>query len=127
VDDGVEAGQEIPIYYDPMLAKLVVHAPDREAAIARLLRAIDEYAIGGVSTTLDFGRFAVDHPTFRSGNFDTHFVRDHYVPEALHRSSTEALDVLSLLATGASSSSPGSTDRTAHPRRSSGWVTRNAV
>ena len=127
VDDGVEAGQEIPIYYDPMLAKLVVHAPHREAAIARLLRAIDEYAIGGVSTTLDFGRFAVDHPAFRSGQFDTHFVRDHYVPEALHRSSTEALDVLSLLATGASSSSPGSTDRTAHPRRSSGWVTRNAV
>ena len=87
VDDGVEAGQEIPIHYDPMLAKLVVHAPDREAAIARMLRAIDEYAIGGVSTTLDFGRFAVDHPAFRSGKFDTHFVRDYYVPEVLDRSS----------------------------------------
>jgi acetyl/propionyl-CoA carboxylase alpha subunit len=127
VDDGVEAGQEIPIYYDPMLAKLVVHAPDREAAIARLLRAIDEYAIGGVSTTLDFGRFAVDHPTFRSGNFDTHFVRDHYVPEALHRSSTEALDVLSLLATGASSGSSRSADRPVRSPRSSGWVARSAV
>jgi acetyl-CoA carboxylase biotin carboxylase subunit len=127
VDDGVEAGQEIPIYYDPMLAKLVVHAPDREAAIARLLRAIDEYAIGGVSTTLDFGRFAVDHPAFRSGQFDTHFVRDHYVPEALHRSSTEALDVLSLLATGASSGSSSFADRPVRSPRSSGWVARNAV
>jgi acetyl/propionyl-CoA carboxylase alpha subunit len=87
VDDGVAAGQEIPIHYDPMLAKLVVYAPDRDAAIARMLRAIDEYAIGGVSTTLDFGRFAVDHPAFRSGKFDTHFVRDYYVPEVLDRSS----------------------------------------
>jgi acetyl-CoA carboxylase biotin carboxylase subunit len=127
VDDGVEAGQEIPIFYDPMLAKLVVHAPHRDAAIARLLRAIDEYAIGGVSTTLDFGRFAVDHPAFRSGQFDTHFVRDHYVPEALERTPATELEVLSVLATGACTANSGAATRPARPSRNSGWAVRNAV
>ncbi|MGB0249651.1 MAG: acetyl-CoA carboxylase biotin carboxylase subunit [Flavobacteriales bacterium] len=87
VDDGVEEGQEIPIHYDPMLSKLVVHAPNRDAAIDRCIRAIDEYEVSGVYTTLDFGRFAIDHETFRSGKFDTHFVDAHFTPEVLERDS----------------------------------------
>lgn len=85
VDDGVEEGQEIPIHYDPMLSKLVVHGHNREAAIERALMAIDEYEITGVSTTLDFGRFAIDHHAFRSGKFDTHFVENHMHEGALER------------------------------------------
>ena len=87
VDDGVEEGQEIPIHYDPMLSKLVVHAPNRDAAIDRCIRAIDEYEVAGVYTTLDFGRFAIDHEAFRSGKFDTHFVDAHFTPEVLERDS----------------------------------------
>jgi len=87
VDDGVEQGQEIPIHYDPMLAKLVVFAQDRQSAIDRCIQAIDAYEIAGVSTTLDFGRFAIDHPAFRSGKFDTHFVDEHFRPECLDRPS----------------------------------------
>ena len=87
VDDGVEEGQEIPIHYDPMLSKLVVHAPNRDAAIDRCIRAIDEYEVSGVYTTLDFGRFAIDHEAFRSGKFDTHFVDAHFTPDVLERDS----------------------------------------
>ncbi len=85
VDDGYEEGMEIPIYYDPMIAKLVVHAADRNAAIERMTRAIDDYRISGVKTTLPFGRFAINHPAFKSGQFDTGFVKAHFKPEYLDR------------------------------------------
>jgi propionyl-CoA carboxylase alpha chain len=100
VDDGVEEGQEVPIYYDPMLAKLVVHAPDRASAIDRCIRAIDEYEVAGVYTTLDFGRFAIDHEAFRSGQFDTHFVDAHFTPESLDRNSALTDEELASLAVG---------------------------
>ena len=83
VDDGLEEGMEIPIYYDPMIAKLVTHAENRDAAIQRMVRAIDDYRISGVKTTLEFCRFAVQHEAFVSGKFDTHFVNDHFDPEKL--------------------------------------------
>jgi propionyl-CoA carboxylase alpha chain len=85
VDDGYEEGMDIPIYYDPMIAKLVVHASDRGAAIARMTRAIDDYRIAGVKTTLPFGRFAINHEAFVSGDFDTGFVKTHFKPEYLDR------------------------------------------
>ncbi|MEY4973391.1 MAG: hypothetical protein RLZZ55_178 [Bacteroidota bacterium] len=78
VDDAFEEGMEIPIYYDPMIAKLVVWGKTREEAIERCIAAIDNYQISGVKTTLDFGKFVLKHPTFRSGNFDTNFVKDHF-------------------------------------------------
>lgn len=83
VDDGFEEGMTIPIYYDPMIAKLVTYAEDRKSAIDRMTRAIDEYEISGVATTLEFCRFAINHDAFVSGNFDTHFVEQHYKPEYL--------------------------------------------
>ncbi|MDU0370139.1 acetyl-CoA carboxylase biotin carboxylase subunit [Hymenobacter endophyticus] len=83
VDDGFEQGMEIPIYYDPMIAKLVTFGATREEAIARMLRAIDEYHITGIETTLGFGRYVLQHPAFVSGNFDTNFIKDHFTPESL--------------------------------------------
>lgn len=80
VDDGFEEGMEIPIYYDPMIAKLCTWGADRDQAIARMLRAIREYRISGIKTTLSFGTFAVDHEAFRSGDFDTGFVGRYYKP-----------------------------------------------
>jgi len=58
VDDGFEEGMQIPIYYDPMISKLITHAENREAAISRMIRAIDDYQITGIQTTLSFCRFA---------------------------------------------------------------------
>jgi acetyl/propionyl-CoA carboxylase alpha subunit len=75
---------EIPIYYDPMIAKLISHGKDREEAIDRMIRAIDSYKITGIETTLPFCRFVLNHNAFASGNYDTHFVKDYYTPESLN-------------------------------------------
>lgn len=78
VDDAFLEGMDIPIYYDPMIAKLVVWGKDRESAIRRTLEAIDEYQISGLNTTLDFGKYVLKHEAFTSGNFDTNFVRHYF-------------------------------------------------
>jgi len=89
VDDGFEQGMEIPIYYDPMIAKLITYGKDRQEAIERMIRAIDEYDITGITTTLGFGKFVMQHEAFTSGNFDTHFVKKYFTPEVLHSASDD--------------------------------------
>ncbi len=78
VDDGFEQGMEIPIYYDPMIAKLITYGKDRAEAIARMVRAIEEYEITGIETTLGFGKFVMQHEAFKTGNLDTHFVAKYF-------------------------------------------------
>jgi len=78
VDDGFEEGMTIPIYYDPMLSKLVVHDVSREKAIIKMIEAIDNYHIKGVANTLSFGKFVMNHKAFITGEFDTNFVKTHY-------------------------------------------------
>ncbi|WP_178988818.1 acetyl-CoA carboxylase biotin carboxylase subunit [Winogradskyella schleiferi] len=85
VDNGFEEGMDIPIYYDPMLSKLITYGETREEAIELMIKAIDNYHIKGVETTLPFGRFVCEHEAFRSGNFDTHFVKKHYSPSLLEK------------------------------------------
>jgi acetyl-CoA carboxylase, biotin carboxylase subunit len=99
VDDSFEQGMDIPIYYDPMLAKLIVHGSNRTEAIARMLRAISEYEIVGVETTLDFCAFVLRHEAFISGRFDTGFVGKHFRPEMLG-SSAEGMEEPAALAAG---------------------------
>jgi acetyl-CoA/propionyl-CoA carboxylase biotin carboxyl carrier protein len=76
VDAGVEAGSDLPTAYDPLLAKIQVHAADRGAAIARLGRALEEAVVSGVPTTLGFHRWLVAHPSFVEGRYDTTLVAD---------------------------------------------------
>lgn len=83
VDDGFEQGMAIPIYYDPMIAKLITYGANREEAIEKMIRAIDEYLISGVQTTLPFCRFVMEHEAFRSGQFDTGFVSNYFTPDVL--------------------------------------------
>ncbi len=83
VDDGYEQGMSIPIYYDPMIAKLATHDKDRISAIQKMKQAILDYKIEGVSTTMPFGTFVFNHEAFLSGHFDTHFVKNYYSPEKL--------------------------------------------
>jgi acetyl-CoA carboxylase biotin carboxylase subunit len=89
VDDGFEEGMDIPIYYDPMIAKLITHGENRQEAIERMIRAIDEYRITGIQTTLDFCRFALQHEAFVSGQFDTKFVERYFTPDKLEPVFTE--------------------------------------
>ncbi|TAG50955.1 MAG: acetyl-CoA carboxylase biotin carboxylase subunit [Runella slithyformis] len=89
VDDGFEQGMAIPIYYDPMIAKLITHAATRQEAIDKMVRAIDEYQITGVQTTLGFCRFVLQHEAFTSGQFDTHFVKHYFTPAVLKGQTNE--------------------------------------
>ncbi len=85
VDDGFEEGMEIPIYYDNMIAKLIVHAADRETAIERMKRAISEFEISGITTTLEFGEWVMNHPLFQSGDFDTKFIDKQFNADSLKK------------------------------------------
>ncbi len=98
VDDGYEEGMSIPIYYDPMIAKLVVHGKTRTEAIQKMLQAIKEYKIEGVSTTLPFGTFVFEHDAFFSGHFDTHFVKNYYTPEKIKQKHRDNAEIAALAA-----------------------------
>jgi acetyl-CoA carboxylase biotin carboxylase subunit len=99
VDDGFEQGMDIPIYYDPMIAKLTTFGKDRQEAIDRMKRAIDEYEITGIETTLAFCRFVMDHEAFVIGKFDTNFVNKYFKPELLlHQEDKEAAAIAAFLA-----------------------------
>jgi len=95
VDDAFLEGMEIPIYYDPMIAKLVVWGENRAQTIERAIEAIDNYQISGVKTTLDFGKYVLKHPAFRSGDFDTNFVKHYFQdPTVMHEAMLDEEDAL---------------------------------
>ena len=97
LDDGFEEGMTIPIYYDPMLAKLITYGKDREEAIQLMIGAISEYKIKGISTTLPFGKFVCEHQAFSSGEFDTHFVKNYYTPELLLQQYTDEREIAAMV------------------------------
>ncbi len=98
LDDGYEQGMEIPIYYDPMIAKLITYGKDRNAAIQKMKEAISQYKIDGLVTTLSFGEFVCEHPKFISGDINTHFVKEYFTPEALHEKYDEERSIAAQLA-----------------------------
>lgn len=98
VDNGFEQGMDVPIYYDPMLAKLITYGNTREEAIQLMLDAIDNYHVEGVQTTLPFGTFVCEHEAFRSGNFDTHFVKKYYDAESLKAQYDKEAEVAAYIA-----------------------------
>jgi len=110
VDDCMEPGAEIPIYYDNMIAKLIAWGKDREEAIARLKRAITEYRITGIETTLQFGTFVLNHPDFISGNFDTHFIANHLNPAIFNETAWDE-DAQKALAVAAANFFDGSMEK----------------
>jgi acetyl-CoA carboxylase, biotin carboxylase subunit len=97
VDDGFEQGMDIPFYYDPMIAKLICHGENRVEAINKTIRAIEEFEITGLETTLGFCAFVMKHEAFRSGNFDTNFVDTHFKPSFLDQKGDENEPLLAAL------------------------------
>lgn len=126
VDDGIEEGMDIPIYYDPMIAKLITYGKDRNEAIDKMLRAIDEFKITGVATTLPFCKFALQHEAFLSGKFDTRFVGLYFTPEVLKQevSNTE-LEIAAVLASEIFSNKNKSTKPTQITQQSSSFWRKN--
>ncbi len=80
VDSGLYAGLQVPLFYDPLLSKLIVWGKDRAYAIARMRRALDEYSIIGVRTTLPFARWLMDHPRYLAGDMSTDFIAEEWEP-----------------------------------------------
>lgn len=97
LDDGYSEGMEVPIYYDPMLSKLIAYGSTRNEAIHRILEAIEQYQIEGVATTLSFGKFVFQHDAFTSGNFNTHFVKEYFDSTRLKYGDPEEAKIAALL------------------------------
>ena len=98
VDNGFEQGMDVPIYYDPMLAKLITYGKTREESIELMIKAIANYHIEGISTTLPFGTFVMEHEAFRSGDFDTNFVKKYYDSNKLKAKFDKEAEVAALIA-----------------------------
>ncbi len=78
-DSGFASGSEVSVFYDPLLAKLIVWGQDRSEALARMKRALSEYRVVGVETSIPFCEMVMQHPKFISGDFDTHFVEQEFL------------------------------------------------
>ncbi|WP_052595767.1 acetyl-CoA carboxylase biotin carboxylase subunit [Aureispira sp. CCB-QB1] len=125
VDDGFEEGMDIPIYYDPMISKLITYGKDRQEAIQRMLRAIEEYHIDGCETTLPFGTYVLQHDAFVSGNFDTNFVKKHFDPNALVQEDDKEAELAAKLAAYLmNSNKQQSTATTTQNTQKSKWAAR---
>nr|MBP6316375.1 acetyl-CoA carboxylase biotin carboxylase subunit [Chitinophagaceae bacterium] len=99
IDDGYEEGMPIPIYYDPMIGKLVAWGQNRTEAIARLSNAIDHFRINGIETTLPFGKWAIQQEAFVKGQFDTGFIPKYYKPELLEEYSKDEIELAAAIGT----------------------------
>jgi pyruvate carboxylase subunit A len=92
VDSGVYTGYLIPPYYDSLISKLVAHGKDRREAIARMERALYEYIIVGVKTNIIFHKAVLRNARFRSGDFNTGFIKEENIAEAVKRVAAEDYD-----------------------------------
>jgi acetyl-CoA carboxylase biotin carboxylase subunit len=124
-DSGIYEGWEVPVYYDSLLAKLAVWAETREAAINRLARALSEYSIEGVRTSLPFFRAVVGDPEFRRGDFDTGFI-DRFLAVKNQEDSSDETVLADIAAIAAilherTTSSVTAVGRTQTPSRWKAW------
>ena len=129
VDAGIEEGQQVSIHYDPMISKLCAFGDTREKAIDRMLRALNEYEISGVRTTIPFCSYTLKHDSFRSANYDTHFVKDHFNPETLTEVKNKELAVVisSLLRDRAETQKNGQAKTVAPTQSESLWWKKRMV
>ena len=98
VDNGFEEGMEVPIFYDPMLSKLITFGKTRNEAIQLMLSAIENYKVVGIKTTLPFGKFVFEHEAFISGNFDTHFVKNYFNEKTIKKIEESASEIAAMVA-----------------------------
>jgi 3-methylcrotonyl-CoA carboxylase alpha subunit len=112
IDSGVREGDQITPFYDPMIAKLIVHAPDRPQAVRKLAVALDGFEIAGVRSNLALLRAIAADPVYAAGDVDTGFIGRH--PEVLHEPETTANDTHIILAAATLDLRAGQT-ATAHP------------
>jgi 3-methylcrotonyl-CoA carboxylase alpha subunit len=91
IDAGVERGDAVSPYYDPMIAKIISRGPNRESAVATLATALGSIVLEGITTNIAFLRWLVNHPAFEAGELSTHFIEEHYTPGAFHEVPADAV------------------------------------
>jgi len=111
VDSGIEKGMAVGIDYDPIMAKLIVHAPDRTSAIEKMIDALNNYHILGVKTSKRFMIDVLNHPEFQKGNTFTNFIESHMSERQIAKSPDNSL--AALIASASSHSAAGSSSRSA--------------
>jgi len=97
-DRGVQAGDEISSFYDPIIAKLVTWANTRDEAIDRMISALSTYQLYGIRNNIHFCSWILSHPDFRRGEFDTNFISRNFTPESLHDIPDEMIKVAGIAA-----------------------------
>lgn len=97
-DRGVDEGNEISVYYDPMISKLITWADTRDEAIKKMTRALKEYNLAGVQTNIQACSWIINHPKFIEGNFDTHFIKEYFTPEVLRNEDKQITEALAIAA-----------------------------
>ncbi|MFZ1685034.1 MAG: acetyl-CoA carboxylase biotin carboxylase subunit [Candidatus Zixiibacteriota bacterium] len=97
VDSGVVVGSEISVYYDPMMAKLITWGRDRSEAISRMKRALEEYRVSGVETTIPFHRAIMDHAGFVAGNLSTSFLAEEFPDNQYHQVKDSDLEIAAVV------------------------------
>jgi acetyl/propionyl-CoA carboxylase alpha subunit len=113
VDSGVTEGLVVPVEYDPLLAKVIVWAEDRPAALERMDRALSQFVILGLPTNLAFLRAVIRHPAFRAGDLSTHFLQEHQLDYASPAPAPELLAAAALTLARPAGSSGGARRREA--------------
>jgi acetyl/propionyl-CoA carboxylase alpha subunit len=121
VDSGVVEGGEVPVMYDPMLAKLIVHAETRPAAIDRARTALRQYAVLGIRTNIPFLIRVLEHPAFAAGEVSTAFIDEHLDALMTRPAPTPAVAAAAGAATGAGAAAAGERPPAADP-----WSTLKA-
>lgn len=123
VDGGFEEGMPIPVFYDSMIAKLITYGKDRSEAIERMSRAIEEYEIAGIQTTLPFGKWIMKHPKFISAEIDTGFIGKYFKPELLNTGNSDYEEIAALVAAFSSENKISKVSQSTNG--SSKWRSRN--
>jgi acetyl-CoA carboxylase biotin carboxylase subunit len=126
VDSGFEVGSQIGVHYDPLISKLVCWAGDRHSAINRMIRALKEYIIGGLTTNISFLKLIIDHPSFREGKFDINFLNDEFMKSLNDLDKNQNKDKLekaaAILAALLKSKSSSNNYKSNHTEKSNLWL-----
>jgi acetyl-CoA carboxylase biotin carboxylase subunit len=122
LDSGIYEGWEVPVEYDPLLAKLAVGGPSREAAVVRMKRALGEYVIAGIATNREFFREIMDDAGFRAGTLSTAFLDDFFARRQALASNPEAEAVAALAAVLAQRKTGAVTKLAGASGRASAWL-----
>jgi acetyl-CoA carboxylase biotin carboxylase subunit len=111
VENYVYRGYEVPVYYDPLIAKVITWGADREAAIARMSRALSEYILEGIETTIPFHAWVMRDEKFQSGDFDTSYIDKHYVGSSTrkHREVPREIAIIAAAISALETRAPGET------------------